>query len=271
MKRIPWSVGLLLFIASSLYAEFPSPLREGEHLLFQIRWGLVTGGYATMSIPSIEPIGGLPAYHFLSEARSTGLVDAFYRVRDRNEAWMDTTAPRSLRYSKTIQEGKYSVDEVVNLDPLALTFHLTEVRHDKNDAREEKKCVIPENVLDVLSSLYYIRTQTLEVGKSFTLDVHSGDKTWPLLVKVNSLEKIKVKAGTFLCYRVEPVLRERGIFISKGKKLEVWLTADAHHMPVLMRSEIFIGHISAELVKHTAPPPTDARLAAHPFPVLNGF
>ena len=27
------------------------------------------------------------------------------------------------------------------------------------------------------------------------------------------------------------------------------MTADARHMPVLMRSEIFIGHVSAELEK----------------------
>ena len=60
-----------------------------------------------------------------------------------------------------------------------------------------------------------------------------------------------------MCYRVEPVLRERGIFISKGKKLEVWLTADARHMPVLMRSEIFIGHVSAELVRQKTLPPKD--------------
>src|SRR5439155_86286 len=83
--------------------------------------------------------------------------------------------------------------------------------------------------------------------------VQSGEKTWPLVVNVKKLEKVKVKAGKFLCYRVEPVLRERGIFISKGKKLEVWMTADARHMPVLMRSEIFIGHVSAELVKMQVP------------------
>src|SRR5260221_4265523 len=97
---------------------------------------------------------------------------------------------------------------------------MTEVRHDKNDAKEEKRGEIPSNVLDVLSSLYYIRSLPLEVGKSFTIDVHSGEKTWPLVVNVLKMEKVKVKAGKFMCYRVEPVLIQRGIFISKGKKLE---------------------------------------------------
>lgn len=252
MKKIIFSVGLLV---SSLVgaADFQPSFKEGEDLTFAIKWGVITGGYATLSIPSVDQIGDQKAYHILSEARSTGVVETFYKVRDRNEAWMDTQQPRTLRYSKKISEGKYKVTETVELDQAAGTFHMTEIRHDKNDAKEEKKGAIPANVMDVLSSMYYIRSQPLEVGKEFTVDVHSGDKTFPLLVKVEALEKVRVKAGKFLCYRVEPVLRERGIFISKGKKLEVWMTADASHMPVLMRSEVFIGHVSAELVKHTAP------------------
>jgi hypothetical protein len=266
MKKVMLAAGVMALGASLLRADVQPAFREGEDLVFQIRWGVVTGGYATLSVPSIDLIGGQSAYHILAEARSTGMVDTFYRVRDKNEAWMDTTEPRSLRYSKKIHEGKYSVDEVVELDQTAKTFHETEIRHDKHDAKEEKKGVIPANVLDVLSSLYYIRSQPLEVGKSFTVDVHSGDKTFPLLVKVEKLEKVKVKAGKFLCYRVEPVLRERGIFISKGKKLEVWMTADARHMPVLMRSEIFIGHVSAELVKQTLHAPKDAQQLASVVP-----
>ena len=95
----------------------PFPGRRGSP--FQIHWGVITGGYATLSIPSIDLIDGKSAFHILSEARSTGMVDTFYRVRDKNEAWLDTVSPRSLRYSKTILEGKYSVNEVVELDQAA--------------------------------------------------------------------------------------------------------------------------------------------------------
>jgi hypothetical protein len=258
MKKAGLAAGILILGTSIARAGLHPAFQEGEDLFFQIRWGLITGGYATLSVPSIDLVGGKPAYHILSEAHSCGLVDTFYRVRDKNEAWLDIGTPRSLRYSKKILEGTYSVDEVVDLDQTAGKFHRTEIRHDKNDAREEKRGEIPTNVLDVLSSLYYVRSLPLAVGKTFSVDVHSSDKTWPLIVKVVKREKVKVKAGKFLCYRVEPLLRERGIFIAKGKKLEVWLTADARHMPVLMRSEIFIGHVSAELVRQkTAPPKND--------------
>jgi Protein of unknown function (DUF3108) len=262
MKKALLGLGVITLAASFIQADNQTAIRPGEDLTYVVRWGAVTGGYATLSVPEINTVAGQQAYHILSEARSTKFVDTFYKVRDRNEAWMDTVSPRSLRYSKKISEGKYSVDEVVELDQDARTFHETEIRHDKNDAKEEKKGSIPANVLDVLSSLYYIRAQDLQVGKSFTVDVHSGDKTFPLLVNVKKMEKVKVKAGKFLCYRVEPVLRDHGIFIQKGKKLEVWMTADARHMPVLMRSEIFIGHVSAELVKQTLHAPKDAQQLA---------
>src|SRR5262245_11528561 len=112
MKKVMYGMGVITLALSTAGAEMNTPFSEGESLKFAIRWGVVTGGYATLRIPSIDEIGGQKAFHILSEAKSTGFVDTFYRVRDKNEAWMDTEQPRSLRYSKKIHEGNYSVDEV---------------------------------------------------------------------------------------------------------------------------------------------------------------
>jgi len=252
--------GTLLIPALTLASTAPK-FQEGENFVYAIRWGAVTGGYSSLSIDNLEPVDGRLAYHIVSKAHSTGMVNTFYPVNDRNEAWLDTQTPQSLRYEKNVREGKYRVHEVVQLDQTTHRFHEEEFRLDKN-SHDQKDGQIPPNVLDILSSLYYVRTLPLEVGKSFTIDVHNGDKTWPLVVNVKKRERVKVKAGKFDCYKVEPVLREPGIFISKGKKLEVWLTADARRMPVLMRSEIFIGHVSAELVKATVPPAKDVLFTA---------
>jgi hypothetical protein len=253
IKRLSLFLSAVLLTPALARADYSVPFQQGEELLFAIRWGAVTGGYSTLDVRDEAPVGNQGAYHIVSEAHSTGLVDAFYHVDDRNEAWLDKTWPRSLRYSKKIREGKYRVQEVVELDQAGHQYRRRENRLDKQ-THEERKGAIPPNVLDVLSSLYYVRTLPLAVGQSYTLDVHSGDKTWPLVVKVKKRERVKVKAGKFDCFRLEPLLREPGIFISKGKKLEVWVTADARHIPVLMRSEIFIGHVSAELVRKFLPP-----------------
>ena len=73
-------------------------------------------------------------------------------------------------------------------------------------------------------------------------------------------DTVKVKAGKFDCFVLEPVMREPGIFIHKGKKLEIWVTADERRMPVLMRCDIVIGHISAELVSNTPTPTAQVAL-----------
>jgi hypothetical protein len=44
-------------------------------------------------------------------------------------------------------------------------------------------------------------------------------------------------------------MREGGIFTAKGK-LTIWITADERRMPVLLRTKIVVGSISASLVKY---------------------
>jgi len=222
-------------------------LPESETLRFVVKWGLVTAGYSTLSIRGVDNVNGRPAYHLLSEATSGGMVSAFYRVEDHNEAWMDGGSMSSVRYEKRIKEGKFHIEESTLIDQPRRRYHMQSFRMDKN-IYEQKEGDIPPYVLDVLSSLYYVRLMPLVVGKSYTMDVLSGDKVYPLEVRVEKRETIKVPAGKFDTILVEPLLRAPGIFISKGKKLEVWLTADGRRMPVRMRSEVFIGHVSAELM-----------------------
>jgi hypothetical protein len=236
----------------TMSSPFEKAFHEGEECIFAIRYGAITAGYSSLTVPNKDVVSGRSAYHLLSEAHSSGIVDTFFHVNDRNEAWLDAEIPRTLRYSKNIREGKYRVEETVDLDQEKNVYRRHENRLDKKTT-EDREGKIPPNVLDVFSSLYYVRTLPLEVGKSFSIDVHSGDKVYPLVVNVKKRERVKVKAGKFDCFLVEPVLRDAGMFIAKGKKLEVWLTADDRHLPVLMRCEVFIGHVSAELVRQRTP------------------
>ena len=234
----------------------PTAFREGEDLTFAIKWGVVKGGYSSLKVQNIETIDGRPTYHVVAEAHSTGLVNTMYHVNDRNEAWLEPQTPSTLRYARKINEGKYHVEEEVVLNQTTHKFHQHHYRIDKNRT-EEKDGAIPANVLDVLGSFYYVRTLPLEVGKSFTMDVQSEDTVYPLVVNVKRRQTVRVKAGKFDCFVVEPQLRKDGIFVTKGKSMEIFLTADASHMPVLMRTEVFIGHVAAELVSHRTVTPAE--------------
>ena len=77
-------------------------------------------------------------------------------------------------------------------------------------------------------------------------------KNWAMTVKVLRAEKAKTGYGKFKCYVVEPRVGDEGLFVpKKGKRMFVWLTDDNLRLPLMLKAEIFIGSITARLVKRT--------------------
>jgi hypothetical protein len=212
------------------------PWRLEEKLTFSIRWGVITCGYAHMEVKEKVKLNNRETFRIVSTARSATFFDAFYKVRDRAESYMDVEDLYTVRYEQSNREGSYKKDLTIIYD------HAHKVAYENG-----KKFEITEGVQDVLSALYFLRTKELKVGESYEFDVGTGKKNWPLVVDVLRKEKIKVPGGKFKTIVVQPKLREEGIFKAKGD-LEVWLTDDKRKMPVKMKSDIEFGTISAVLI-----------------------
>ncbi|MCX5782107.1 MAG: DUF3108 domain-containing protein [Elusimicrobia bacterium] len=209
-----------------------------EKLLFEVSWKFLTIGYATLEVRGIENVGDRPAYHIVNETRSTPFFDKIYKVRNMYESWIDTESLCSLKYSENAYEKDEIKTKTVLYDQINLKYSVV--------GKEESGDIFPW-IHDAFSSLYYIRTKELEVGKDYSIDVNSGDKSYPLIVKVLGREKKKVPAGEFECFILEPHVKEgTGIFKSSGR-LWIWVTADQRKAPVMMRSQISIGSITARL------------------------
>ncbi len=228
------------------------PWKTGEKLQFDISVGFLAAGKASLTVSDIfdheTSTNGITqkyqAYRFLATAESNSFVDVFFKVRDKNESWLDVNGLFTHRFEQRNNEGKYHLNQVVEYDWIRKRFMQTDLVEGRAPKIEEGD--LPNPVIDTLSSLYLVRTKDLKVGEDFSIDVHSG-RIYPMIVKVLKRETVKVPAGKFDCFVVEPFLKEKGIFIQKGKKLQVWLTADDKKMPVKMQAEIFIGHVKAEL------------------------
>jgi hypothetical protein len=226
--------------------ETNGAFRVGESITYVIKYGVVPAGFATMEIPGREVVGGRDAYHLRSLARSNKGMDALFKVRDRNESWLDAESLCSLRFRQEIREGLYRREGETTYDHAAGTFRYWKRRKGKEFVAEGS---MPAFVQDVLSSLYYLRTRDLEVGRTYGLEANSAATNWPLAVHVRSTERISVPAGTFDCWRLEPALAGEGLFQAKGK-LEVWVTRDERKVPVLLRSKVAVGAFDAEMTKY---------------------
>jgi hypothetical protein len=214
----------------------PLPFGPGEQLTFAVKYGVITAGTAIMQVRDTVTCDGGKCFHIVSEARTTKPFSFFFEVSDRVESLMDAEGLYTWRYEKNLSEGTYKAHEVVVFDQNLHTATYP----------DGKVIEIPERVQDVLTSLYYVRTLDLEVGKSVFIDNHSDEKNYTLEVKVLRTEKVKVPAGTYECFVVEPILRASGIFQHKGR-LTVWLSTDRTRRPIMMKSKVIIGSINAVL------------------------
>lgn len=226
--------------------EKAPPFGVGESILYVIKYGLVHAGFATLEVTSTMTVAGRTAYKVVSEAHTNRTVDVFFKVRDVNESWIDTQSLCSLQFRQNIKEGRYTRRVETVYDHPARRFVYRKWRKGNETVQEG---AIPPFVHDVLSSLYFIRTKPLEVGANFSLDANSGAATWPLSVHVLSRETIDVPAGRFPCFHLEPILAGDGIFQASGR-LEVWVTEEAPHIPVLLRSKVMVGAFDAEMTRY---------------------
>lgn len=215
--------------------------REGEKLTFDVKYGFVHAGVATMSIPQTKRISGRDAYHILFEVSSVPSFDWVFKVRDRYETYVDVQGIFPWRFEQHVREGKYSRDFSAFFD------------HRKGKAKtSDGEYSIPRYVNDIMSAFYYARTidySKMKPGERVKLYNFYKDKVYDLDVRYLGKERIKVSAGTFDCIMVEPLVQEGGLFKSEGNII-IWLTNDDIKMPVKVKTKIVIGSIDAELTAY---------------------
>ena len=220
---------------------------SGEELKYCIYYSFIRAGTAYIKNRGLTTVNGRKAYLLQTTAFSAAVIDAFFKVRDINYSWLDAENFYSLGYLQSVREGGYKRDEWLIFDYPQKLFY------GELQKKEEPHIIsgaLEMQVLDMLSSLYFVRAQKLEPGKDIVFDIINRERQYPLVVKVLKKETVKTDAGKFDCIVVEPQFRGEGIFVSKGKSLKVWLTDDEYKMPVKMKTEVFIGSVSAELLEY---------------------
>jgi hypothetical protein len=212
------------------------PFDAGEWFQFSIQYGIIRAGDALMQIEGVEEIDGRQCYHLVSKAESNSFFSVFFKVRDRVDSFLDKESFVTRRFSKNILEGKYRTTFSVEFD------HFKRIAA-YSDGTEMEFLACAQ---DILSAFYYVRTLDLVVGQSIQVPCHSDKKNYPLEIAIHRKETVTTPVGKFDCIVVEPRLKSSGVFQQKGR-LTIWLTDDEYKIPVLMKSKVAVGSISAIL------------------------
>lgn len=246
-KTVAWTICFLLFLQANpisggeIRKHQNSAFSVGEKFTFEVKYGFVSAGLAIISIPGIKKIAGRDCYEISFRVSSHPAFDPFYRVRDNYSTLLDVSGIFPWKFEQHIREGKYSRDFSAFFDQRKLVAVTSQGSYG-----------IPPYVHDIVSAFYYFRTldlSKLKTGSIVHLTNFYNDRVYNLDVLVQGREKVKVKAGTFRCIAIEPLVKEGGLFKSEGS-IMIWLTDDERKMPVKVKAKVIIGSIEGELIDY---------------------
>lgn len=223
------------------------PFEPGETLVYDVSWLKIEGGEMTLATTRELTPDGVPVHRIALWAESNDYVSRFYPVRTRYESWVDARDFLPVRFEKHAREGRYESDEVEQFDLARRTAVWRDVEHVRATS------AVPERFQDIISSFYFLRTQALSDGQSVNVDLYSRGKIFKLKAVVQGKERVETPLGAFDAWKVQPQLRENETAADRNRgKLFLWFTDDERRLPVMARTVLPIGSVTARLKRVVA-------------------
>jgi uncharacterized protein DUF3108 len=219
------------------------PFGPGERMEYEVRFGALRVGRATMEVVSLDNLRGRPAWHTAFWVQGGNFL---YRVNDVYESWMDAETLSSLRFVQELEEGGKDIERRYEIYPERAVF----IQTSRKPPKEEKSVSQP---LDDGSFLYFLRTIPLVVGDTYDFDRYFRPDRNPVRIRVLRKERVKVPAGTFNAIVVQPVIKTKGIFSENGHA-EVWLSDDDRRIMLQLKSRLSFGSLNLYLKSYNPSP-----------------
>lgn len=227
----------------------PFPFQPGERLTYVLKWEFIPAGEAVLEVLPMKRIGGQEVFHFSLTVNSHPIVDPFFKVRDRIEAFTDAGMTRSLLFKKDQREGRTRRKVVVRFN------------WDRGEAQyanfDKKRAPIPvaEGAFDPLSAFYFSRLFDLEAHRQIERPVTDGKRCVTGRARVHKRENITVGGRVYDTFLITPEMKHiRGVFEkSEGADIKLWVSADHRRIPIRIESQVVVGRFVGELVSDSGP------------------
>ncbi len=167
---------------------------------------------------------------FNAEVTSKGFFARLFNLKFR-ESVESIVEPDTFTIKKTTildEQGKRVRHTESTFDQGKMTWTLRDPNNPASEPRSATAEFSGDQLQDVLSAIYFIRTQPLEVGKGFDVFIGDGGRVYTTPVKVIEKKRMKTVLGRVDAFRVNAELfgPERLIDREKGE-FSIWITDDA--------------------------------------------
>jgi len=234
------------------------PFSSGEELIYQAEFnkGLLRGvdvaefrfKAATEPVParglSEDPV----MLRLVGDVVSKGLFPriAGFRFHEHVESMVDPGPFTVLRTSKLEEQGKRVRSSEAVFDHEARKVTWTE--RDPNQTQPPRTSAVEfsEPIQDILTVIYFLRTQKLEVGKSFDVPITDSGRVFRFSVAVVERKQINTVLGRVSAVRIDPALFGEDGLARRGS-LSIWITDDSRRLPVKAQLKVDLGTFDIKL------------------------
>lgn len=221
--------------------------QEGEWFKFKMSYsGWLKAGEATLKIHE-KKLEGKPVFHVVGKGKTTGLVNTFFKVRDRYESYFDKETGAPYKFIRKIDEGGHTKD-------IEIDFNHTEQKAIVNNKKHKKvKTVTTEqDVQDMVSMYYYLRNNinilSLKQGDEIQTTMFFDEENYGFKLKYLGRETIKTEFGKVKTLKFRPYVMAGRVF-KEEESLTLWVSADKNKIPLKIKADLTVGSLRADLVE----------------------
>jgi hypothetical protein len=230
----------MLFLPVFALAQSENSYTSGEKLKFMIYYGPIDGGYIDAEL-KITKLNGKEVYHSKMVAKTTGIADRLYKVRDEYQSYFDPHSVLPYKSIRDISEGKYK------------KYNIVHYYHSKNLVVniENTEFEVPSDVRDMVSVFHYIRNidyNNLMHGDVIKVNTFFDNEIFPFDMRFMGKETITTRKGTFNCIKLVPFVEPGRIFSSEDD-MTIWMSDDQNRVPVRVKFNLKVGSIKCDLIE----------------------
>jgi hypothetical protein len=232
----------LACVAPAHAAVAPEPKR----LEYRIAWnGIPAAGATVEIIPGT--LGGHDSLVIEARAQTNAFVDLFWTFRGTARTTLladQQLTPLHFVYDRQMAGTPY----LTWIDFDARSAHSVYVRGDRRRDTE----LDGVGFIDPITAVFRARLSGAQPGDTLRYDVWTGEKRYRVELHVHAPEPIDVPAGHFTALPVVPEvweLSDRPELETRLRQATVWVADDPIRTLLRIRSELFIGAVTLDLVK----------------------
>ncbi|HXF40108.1 MAG TPA: DUF3108 domain-containing protein, partial [Blastocatellia bacterium] len=229
------------------------PFKIGETLTYDVSFSRLifsgTIGELKLSVSNPSEPMKTPMLELKAEAVSKGFFPALFgvKVRDRYITLVDANDFGIHSSTKLLEEGKVRREQksIIDREAGRVTFIDRDLATEKSEPRTKEK-PSPSWIQDVLSAIYYVRTQPLKEGEVIPIPISDGAETYNIEVIAGKREELKVGSAKIRAIQVNAKVFD-GRYLKRSGEMLVWIADDERRVPVRARVKTSGYTINVEL------------------------